>query len=181
MTYQQTALENVLASEPSPSFPADFRASLTALQENVVRLMTSAICGPNILESFASLTPDGSWQKMYGGYCQASLAGFRDEFYGTWPDAGIVSGGIAFRPALLALPLPEIASPLLPRPGASEGLAWMRLSQIDPMSSIWSCWQRGKQDRTIYYLIWYGLSPSQSAEVLETIMGFPRLWTDLQA
>lgn len=72
----------------SPSFPAGFLANHIAARENVLHLMMSAICGGNILESFAKLTHGGSWLKMYGGYCQVSMDDFSDVYCETWPDGG---------------------------------------------------------------------------------------------
>lgn len=50
--------------------------------------------------------------------------------------------------------------------------------KCDPMSSIRKCWENGKPDRTIYYHIQKGLSPNQAADLNETMMGFPKGWTD---
>lgn len=69
-------------------------ANLTALVGNVWRLMMSAIFGVSFSESFAKLTQSGSWEKMYRGCSQVKMEGFSDEFLGTWPKWGVMSGGI---------------------------------------------------------------------------------------
>ena len=75
-------------------------ANLTALVGNVWRLMMSAIFGVSFSESFAKLTQSGSWEKMYRGCSQVKMEGFSDEFLGTWPKWGVMSGGTVFQPML---------------------------------------------------------------------------------
>ena len=102
-------------------------------------------------------------------------------FLENWPSAGIMHSGIAFRPTQLGRHFGETELRLWPRPIASDGIAWKKTKKSDPMVSIWKCWKNGKQDRPIYYHIWNGLTPSQSADIVETMMGFPKGWTDLNA
>lgn len=67
---------------------------------------------------------------------------------------------------------------------ASDSLRWDCMGKnkkSDPMVSIWKCWKNGKQDKPIYYHIWNGLTPCQSADIVETMMGFSKGWTDLNA
>jgi hypothetical protein len=84
-------------SSPSTSYAEDSRVSRTALQASAEPQMTSATSGLKCSESFARLSPDGSWVRMCQGYCQAKLDGSLGEFSETWPKAGIVSDGIAYR------------------------------------------------------------------------------------
>lgn len=58
---------------------------------------TTATSGPKCSESFAQLSPDGCWLKMYQGCFHPRLDGSLELFSGTWPKAGIVSDGIAYR------------------------------------------------------------------------------------
>jgi hypothetical protein len=94
---------------------------------------------------------------------------------------GVVYGGIAFRPMQLEHRFGVSVSQLWPRPIASDGLAWTKLRKSDPMISIWKSWKNCKQDRPIYYHIWNDLTPCQSIDILEMMMGFPKSWTDLSA
>lgn len=183
MDYQQMNLfeEQESDRENLRAFREASLANHTALVENVKLLMMSVIYGLNISESFAKLTPDGLWLKMYGDYCQANLDGSLEEYCETWPDGGVVCGGIAFRLPLAELRSRETGLPSWPRPIASDGIAWKKNMKSDPMYSIWKCWKNGKQDRPIYYHIWEDLSPCQSADICEMMMGFPNKWTDLSA
>lgn len=51
-------------------------ANLIALVENVWHLMMNAIFGENCSESFAKLTQNGLWQRMYQGFYQVKMEGF---------------------------------------------------------------------------------------------------------
>jgi hypothetical protein len=84
-----------LTPTESPSCQWVSPANLTALRENVKRLLMSVIYGPKRGVSFAKLTPDGCWLKTCRGFCQASMDGSLEEFSGTWPKWGIVSDGEA--------------------------------------------------------------------------------------
>ena len=156
-------------------------ANLIALVGNVWHLLMSAIFGVNSIECFAKLDPNGSWQKMYQGFCQVKMDGFSDEFSGTWPKLGVLHSGIVSLPTL---PVPNFgvsASQLWPRPIASDSKAWMFVNKQNPRISIVKCWKRHGQDRPIYDFMWNGLSVTQAAEFHEMMMGFPQGWTDLNA
>ena len=165
--------------EQSTLFQAVSHANLTALVENVWHLMMSAICGVNSSECFAKLAQDGSWQRMYRGCCQVRMAGFLDEFFGTWPKWGVMRGGTVFQPMLSAQNFGVSVSHLWPRPIASDGIAWEKVKASNPKESIVKCWERHGQDRPIYDFMWNGLSATQVAEYHEMMMGFPPHWTDL--
>ncbi len=162
-------------------YQAVSRANLTACQANVWRLMMSAICGANYTACFAKLAPDGWWQRMFGGFCQVKMDGFSDEFCEIWPDVGVMCGGIAFLPTLPVLRFGEIGLPLLPRPVASEWIAWTRTKKMDPISSVLKLWNSGSQDRVIYHLLFRKMSAKEAANLCETMMGFPMHWTELSA
>jgi DNA (cytosine-5)-methyltransferase 1 len=77
---------------------------------------TSATSGRNSLDSFASLDPDGSWRKTCQGYSQVTLDGSLERFSETWPRAGMVLSGIAYRLPHLEPLTDVIASGLWPTP-----------------------------------------------------------------
>ena len=157
------------------------RANLTALVGNVWHLMMSAIFGVNFSESFAKLTQHGLWEKMYRGCSQVKMEGFSDEFSGTWPKWGVMSGGIVFRPMLPVRNFGVSESHLWLRPIASDSIAWIKGRASNPRVSIVKSWNRHGQDRPIYDFMWHGLSAKQAADYHEMMMGFPPHWTDLDA
>ena len=154
-------------------------ANLTALVGNVWRLMMSAIFGVSFSESFAKLTQSGSWEKMYRGCSQVKMEGFSDEFLGTWPKWGVMSGGTVFHPMLSVQNFGVSESHLWPRPIASDSIAWIKCRANNPRVSIVKSWKRHGQDRPIYDFMWHGVSAIQAADYHEMMMGFPPHWTDL--
>ena len=84
-------------SSPSTSSVEGFPVNHTPLPESARPATTSATFGPRCLESFAQLDPDGSWARMSQGYCLVKLDGSLELFSGTWPKAGILWRGIAYR------------------------------------------------------------------------------------
>ena len=160
-------------------YPEGFHANLIALQENVWHLMTSAICGENCFGCFAKLAQDGLWLKMYGDYYQAKMGGSLEEFSATWPAWGVMCGGTVFQPTLSVHRFGASGLPLWPRPLASDGEAWKKVNKSDVRTSIWKCLKSKHNDRAFYHFMWHGLSPSQTSEYHEMMMGFPPGWTDL--
>ena len=158
-----------------------FHANLIALVENVWHLMMSVIFGENCSGSFAKLTQNGLWQRMYQGFCQVKMEGFSDEFYGTWPVWGVMRSGTVFQPMLPVQNFGESESQLWPRPIASDSIAWIKCRASNPRISIVKSWSRHGQDRPIYDFMWNGVSATQAAEYHEMMMGFPPHWTDLNA
>lgn len=156
-----------------------FHANLIALVENVWHLMMNAIFGETCFGSFAKLTQNGLWQRMYQGFCQVKMDGFSDEFSGTWPAWGVMRSGTVFQPMLPVQNFGESESQLWPRPIASDSIAWTKCSASNPRISIVKSWSRHGQDRPIYDFMWNGVSATQTAEYQETMMGFPPHWTDL--
>ena len=157
------------------------RANLIALVENVWHLMTNAIFGKNCSESFAKLTQNGLWQRMYQGSYQVKMEGFSDEFFGTWPAWGVMRSGIVSLPTLPVQNFGVSESQLWPRPIASDSIAWIKCRASNPRISIVKSWSRHGQDRPIYDFMWNGVSATQAAEYHEMMMGFPLHWTDLNA
>ena len=164
-----------------PLYQVVCRANPIALAENVWHLMTSAIFGVSYSESFAKLTPNGSWEKMYQGCSQVKMEGFLDEYLGTWPKWGVMYGGTVFQPMLSVQGFGVSESHLWPRPIASDSIAWTKCCARNPRITIAKMWKRRGQDRPIYDFMWHGLSATQAAEFHEMMMGFPPHWTDLDA
>jgi hypothetical protein len=102
-------------------FAEDFPVSPTPLLADVPAPTTSAISGPNTLDSFANLDPDGSWRKTCQGYSQVTLDGSLERFSETWPRAGMTRNGIAYRRQPSAPLTDVIVSGLWPTPDASCG------------------------------------------------------------
>ena len=76
--------------------------------------------GRSLLGSFACLGPDGSWRKTSGGYCQQMLDGSWEPFCETWPQAGMMRNGIAYR-----------VPPLVPYTSASACSSWPTVTATD--------------------------------------------------
>jgi len=181
---QQIGLESVQELPP----PTDslfsqqvFRANHTALVENVKHLVMNVISGENYGECFARLGQNGFWEKMFGDYSQVSMDGSLEEFSMIWPLWGTLRDGVATELIELAPFIKESAFSLFPTPMASDGMAWVKNCKMDAQTSIYRCWKRGGTIRSIYYLLWEGLSPAQAADFNEMIMGFPKGHTDLNA
>lgn len=159
------------------SYQGDFHANPIALLGNVRHLMMSAIYGRNCFEFIATLAPNGSWVKMYQGYCQVKMDDSLEEYLGTWPKWGVMRGGTVTLPTLAELNTTAREYALWQRPIASDGFAWTRICKAEPMRSIWGAWDNGKQDRTIHYHIQAGLNPHEAAKINGMMMGFPEGWT----
>ncbi len=129
-------------------------------------------------ESFASLGPDGLWQRMYQGCYQVSMDGFLDEFCGTWPEWGTMQAGECYPLSRPARHISEKGFALLPTPCASDGhaidfcgrLKTLRRTMADSRKSIHLC----------YLTTLSGCSPTETIRVYETVMGFPAMWTSLE-
>jgi len=74
------------------------------LQESVKALVMSVISGQSLDGCFARLDPDGSWVKMSQGFYQQQMAGFSEEYCGTWPKWGTLSAGVAGVPVTWVRP-----------------------------------------------------------------------------
>jgi len=83
--------------------------------------MMSDGCGRNSTGSFASLSPDGSWQKTSEGYCQQRMDGSLEEYSETWPAAGMMQNGRCYRRPRLVHHIGETACSLWPTPNATDG------------------------------------------------------------
>jgi hypothetical protein len=109
-------------SESQPSSPEGSLANPIQLRENVKVLVMSVTSGLSCGESFAKLNPDGSWVKTSRGSVQVTLDGSLEEFTGTWPKWGILSGGVAGKLPMLELPTIESDCSLLRTPNVMDSL-----------------------------------------------------------
>ena len=180
MNSQMNLFESEQDSNPSIAYRGASLASRTALQESVKRLVMSVIYGRKCGESFAKLSRDGLWLKMSGDYCQAKMDGSFEEYSEILPTWGLMLDGV-----LIELPMSERFTPesglrLLPTPTAGDAEAWTKKTKIDTKTSIWKTWKNKHTDRPINHFMWNGLSASQSAEIYETIMAFPKHWAKLK-
>ena len=87
----------ITTSARSISSAADSPASPSASQDNNVEKTILDTSGPSSSASFARLSRDGSWLKTSQGCCQLMLDGSSELWSETWPRAGTVCGGIAYR------------------------------------------------------------------------------------
>lgn len=122
MTTLQLSTDDHLQDEQTWYQPGSL-ASLTALQENVSRLVTSVISGAKSSGYWGKRNPDGSWEKT----SQDSLALNLDDSLGawsmTWPRWGLVSGGVCMELATLELSTGATASSLLPTARSSLAMS----------------------------------------------------------
>ena len=81
----------------STSLREDSLVSLTAWLANGLRLLMKETFGMIIKDCFAKLGQHGEFSKMFQGYCQARLDGSLPEFCETWPQSGLMRGGLLFR------------------------------------------------------------------------------------
>jgi hypothetical protein len=95
-------------------------ANLTAWQESEKPAQMIETCGASSPVSFARLSPAGSWLKMSQGYLQARMDGSFVEFLGTFPQAGMMLNGIAYRLRRLVRRISARGSLLLPTLRAKE-------------------------------------------------------------
>lgn len=104
------------------AFPASRTPSLAAVPVPT----TSATSGPSSRDSFASLDHDGSWRKTCQGYSQVTLDGSLERFSETWPRAGLMSSGTAYRLPHLEHRTDETESGLWPTASATDGMGGPR-------------------------------------------------------
>lgn len=75
-------------------FPARMFRSLASVPDSKGN---DQLFGEKCSDSFARLSPDGSWQKMSQGYCQVMTDGSSETFSGTWPAQGTMRNGACFQ------------------------------------------------------------------------------------
>ena len=120
MNSQQMTLFAEQESDHPLLYQGGSLVSLTAKAANVERLLTSVICGTKCGELLATLTPNGSWAKMYGEYCQVKMDGTLEEYSGTFPLWGTMSDGAVYGHPSLEQFTVENGLELLPTPVRSN-------------------------------------------------------------
>ena len=167
--------ESQVSNETLPLFPLSAegsRASQSHVQDSARAQMTNGGSGLSSIDSFASLGPDGSWVKMYQGCSQLLLDGSLEGYCETWPRAGTMRNGTAYRRARLVLTSEVIAcmsSPVVPRPVACDGKGSGRIRHERLQNMNLRDWWN-VNCRFVY-------PPARTTEYL---MGFPLGWTDLK-
>ena len=151
-------------------------ANLIALQENVLRLVTSVIFGVRSCEYWGKRNPDGSWEKTSQDCLPLNMDDSSGEWSMTWPRWGLVSAGAVMELATLEHPMREKGCLYLPTPVTSQDYKPIR--QLSPSESD------GSHGKTLIGAIGdifgiangtgYRLNPLFS----ELMMGFPPDWTN---
>jgi hypothetical protein len=139
-------------SENQPSSVEDSPANLTALRESVRHLVIAVTSGRSCGESFAKLSPDGSWVKTSRGSVQVKMDDSLEEYCETWPRWGIVSDGVAGRLPTLEPRITGNGSSLLPTPRASENDQGNH-EKIAAAGSSWKGQNRGATVSTIIAML----------------------------
>src|SRR5579875_894668 len=154
-------------SDQSMCWPEAFPVSRTASPENARHQPMRASCGVSSRDLFASLDRAMCWLKMYQGYTQASMDGSLEPFSGTWPRAGMMRNGNAYRRRPLVPPTRENGCSLWPTPRARD---WR--------SGKSSARTRARNSRPLNEIAAPGgpLNPLW----VEWLMGFPPGWTDCE-
>ncbi len=111
--------ENTI-SQQQTLFVADSPANLTASQAIEKPLQMIETYGASSPVLFASVNQNGYWLRMSQGYYLAKLDGSLVEFSGTWPQAGTILNGKAYRLRRLVRRISARGSSLLPTMRASE-------------------------------------------------------------
>lgn len=123
MTISQNSTEPT--AEELTSYPQDSHVNLTALQENVSRLVTSVIYGPKLCEYWGKRNPDGSWVKTSQDSLALNLEGSSVEWSMIWPRWGLASDGVCLELPILARFTGETESLLLPTTRSSAAMSAM--------------------------------------------------------
>lgn len=173
MNYQQTSLFEEQALNPLPSYRGVSLANRTRKRESVRRLMTSVKCGLKCGESFARLTPHGSWEKMCGDYSQASMVNSFEEYCGIFPTSGLMLDGVCFEHPMPERCTTEKDSQLLPTlPASATYLGEFKRTE-------WN--GENKHSMTLIQALRRGRGGSMNLNPrwCEMFMGFPIGWTEL--
>lgn len=145
--------QSILSPVASPVKTSVTLASVPALKAS------RADYGLSSPASFANFDPNtSSWKTS-----RRSLRGELIEFSGTWPQAGMMRNGTAYRLRPSAPLIYELASGFLPTPVASES----KRGATTPYS------QGG-------YSLSFALGGRPNPRFVEWMMGFPDQWTDLE-
>lgn len=98
-------------------------ANLTALQENVSRLVTSVIFGAKSCEFWGKRNPDGSWARTSQDCLPLNLDDSSGAWSMTWPKWGLTSDGAVMELATSAQSTGATGSSLLPTPRSNSAMA----------------------------------------------------------
>jgi len=132
MTTLQHSTEDHLQDEQTSSQPGS-PANLTALQENVSRLVTSVIFGAKSCEFWGKRNPSGSWEKTSQDCLALNLDDSSGEWSMTWPRWGLVSDGVVMELATLAQSTGATGSSSLPTPRSNSAMA----ATINPAAHLY--------------------------------------------
>src|SRR5215475_9195860 len=178
---QANLFENDAATLTPLSEASHVRTSV--LREMEQALMASgADFGESSTESFARYDPAlSSWRTS-----QLCLTGEWAEFSETWPSAGTMRNGIAFRRHSLVRRIKEIGCFLLPSPVASLGTAGASYTDNMIFRETRNGIPRKISNRGIngsvglfrLVRLWTGKIPT--AGFVAWMMGFPKRWTRLE-
>ena len=160
-------------------FAEAFPASPTPLLADEKRLKTTATSGPKSSDACAKLSPDGSWVKTSQGFSQARTDGSLEPFCETWPRAGSMSNGIAYRRAPLVLPTSATGYGLWPTPQAKDGQGYY----VTSYRSAHNRKQSGRQLHWIHRALLIGgrdVKGWANPRFSEAMMGYPLGWTDCE-
>jgi hypothetical protein len=157
------------------------RASHIARPEGEPEAPMIAICGLSFAESFASLSPDGSWARMFQGYSQLTLEGSSEAFSGTWPSSGTMRNGQCYPRAPWVRHTHAKECSLWPTPMAQEGTGGgsaqeaQRILDRIPRAS-------GHLGQLRLKDLWKLRSNKapMSVAFVATLMGFPTNWCNLE-
>jgi hypothetical protein len=135
--------------------------------------LNGAVCGPNMLASFAKFDPASSLWKT----SQLCLDGVLAEFSETWPRSGLMLGGVACELVTSEPPTSEIGFGLLPTPRATKR------GPRKPQTAIESLRRRGRtkahklEDALV---ILEGRTGIPNPAYVAWMMGFDPAWTKLE-
>jgi hypothetical protein len=132
MTTLQHLTEDHLQDEQT-SFQPGSLVNLTALQENVSRLVTSVIFGAKSCEFWGKRNPGGSWEKTSQDSLALNLDVSSGEWSMTWPRWGLVSDGVCMELATLAQSTGATGSSSLPTPRSNSAMA----ATINPAAHLY--------------------------------------------
>ena len=110
----QPCLPLTSSAEDSPASPCHAPGSGRATK-------TKGGSGRSSTGRFAKLAPNGSWLKMYQGFCQHRTDGSLEAYSETWPAAGTMRNGICSRQPPLVPRTSDFACFLWPTPEAAQG------------------------------------------------------------
>jgi hypothetical protein len=116
-----TTLEQLTLFEDSLiSLSAGFPVNLSRRRESRKVSPTIAISSPNSSESFATFDREGRLLRMCQGYCQSTLDGHFQEYFGSLPKQGMTLSGTLFHAPGWVVSTCEKDYGLLPTPVASD-------------------------------------------------------------